>query len=204
VPHPKQIVRNGYNQISRNYRDNRGHGVDAKNMIPWLRWIDGRLEKGSRVLELGCGMGIPVAKFIARSHSYLGVDISDVQIRRARELVPQGEFQRADMGRLRFRTAEFDAVLAFYSIVHLPLAEQFPLFRRIFKWLKSRGIFVAILGHGRWTGLEKNWFGEEMFWSHTDYKTYRLWLEKTGFKVIRHLFVKEGKGGHDLFFCMKS
>ncbi|HEY5038344.1 MAG TPA: class I SAM-dependent methyltransferase, partial [bacterium] len=74
MPHPKQIVRNGYNQISRNYRDNRGHGVDAKNMIPWLRWIDGRLEKGSRVLELGCGMGIPVAKFIARSHSYLGVD----------------------------------------------------------------------------------------------------------------------------------
>ncbi len=203
MPTSKDIVRRGYNRISRDYKDDQGAGPDAKYHRYWLREVDKRLEPGSHILELGCGMGVPVARFFSRKHSYWGVDISDVQIQRARKLVPRARFQRADMTRLKFNPSSFAAVLAFYSIIHLPLREQKPLFKRIFRWLKSGGIFLSILGWGRWTGQEKNWFGAPMFWSHVDEKTYHRWLGEIGFKVMRKRLIREGKAGHYQFLCMR-
>jgi hypothetical protein len=63
---------------------------------------------------------------------------------------------------------------------------------------------VAMLGHGRWTGREKDWHGAEMFWSHVDHQTYFQWLEDAGFKVSRRKPIKEGKTAHELFFCVKK
>jgi SAM-dependent methyltransferase len=204
MPNSKEVVRQGYNRISRHYRSNRGAGPDAKYRRYWLREVDKRLARGSRILELGCGMGIPVAKFFSRRHRYFGVDISDVQIQRAKKLVLGARFKRADMSGLRFKPSSFDAVLAFYSILHLPLREQKPLFRRIFRWLRPGGVFLPVLGWGRWTGKEKDWHGAVMFFSHTDQKTYHQWLEEMGFKVLRKSLIREGKGGHYQFLCVKS
>jgi SAM-dependent methyltransferase len=203
LPTSKDIVRRGYNRISQSYQNDRGAGPDAKYQRYWFREVDKRLPRGSRILELGCGMGVPVAKLFSRRHSYLGVDISDVQIRRAKKLVPLAKFQRADMARLRLKSSSFDAVLAFYSILHLPLREHKPLFKRIFSWLKPGGVFLSVLGWGRWTGKEKNWYGAPMFFSHTDEKTYHRWLEGIGFKVIRKALIRERKGGHFQFLCVK-
>jgi cyclopropane fatty-acyl-phospholipid synthase-like methyltransferase len=185
VPSSKQIVRLGYNRISHHYRDDKGAGLDAKYRKYWLREVDRRLDKGSRILELGCGMGVPVAGYFTRKHKYLGIDISDVQIQRAKKLVPAASFKRVDMARLRFKTETFDAILSFYSIIHLPLDEQKPLFRKIFRWLKPGG------------------FGTTMFWSHADQETYDQWLIKVGFKIIRKALVREGTGGHYQFLCLK-
>ena len=199
----KDIVRLGYDRISRRYKNDQGAGPDAKYPRYWLHQADRRLKKGSRVLELGCGMGVPVGKFFSRQHIYLGVDISQVQIQRAKKLVLKGRFQRADMTRLRFPPSSFDAVLAFYSIIHLPLREQKPLFKRIFRWIRPGGLFLSVLGWGRWTGKTQDWFGAEMFWSHTDHETYHRWLEETGFQVVRKALIREGKGGHYQFLCVK-
>jgi SAM-dependent methyltransferase len=203
MPSAKQTVRQGYNRISHRYRNDLGQGPDAKDMVAWLEWVDGKIGRPGSVLELGCGMGIPAAKVLSHKHDYLGVDISDIQIKRARLLVPAARFRRADMSGLRFEPALFDAVVSFYAIIHLPLGEQKPLIRRIFKWLKPGGSFAAILGHGRWTGREKNWHGTEMFWSHGDHATYRSWLVAKGFKVASRSLVREGNGAHNLFLCLK-
>lgn len=203
MPTSRQLVRSGYNRISRRYKNDQGSGPDAKYHRYWLREVDGRLISGSHILELGCGMGVPVAKFFSRRHSFLGVDISDVQIQRAKKLVLKARFQRSDMARLKFKPSSFDAVLAFYSIIHLPLHDQKPLFKRIFHWLKPGGIFLSILGWDRWTGKEKDWFGAPMFWSHVDEKTYHHWLEGIGFKVVRKGLIREGKSGHYQFLCLK-
>lgn len=199
----KKIIRSSYNHISKTYRTNQGHGPDTKNMMPWLQWVEKHIPKSSSVLELGCGMGVPVAKTLAKKHIYLGTDISDIQIERAKKLVPQGLFKRADMTTLRFPANSIHAVLSFYAIIHLPLKEQKPLLKRIYKWLKPGGVFAATLGHSAWTGRDKNWNGTEMFWSHTDWKTYRQWLKGIGFKIAQIKTIKEGKTAHSLFLCVK-
>lgn len=203
MPDAKSTVRRAYNRLSRRYRDDMGRGPDAKDMEPWLSWVEEGIAGPGRVLELGCGMGIPAALRLSRRHDYLGIDISDVQVKRARSLVPAARFKRGDMCRLRFRPALFDAVVSFYAIIHLPLREQKPLLKRVFKWLRPGGTFAATLGKGRWTGRERDWHGTEMFFSHQDHQTYRSWLEDIGFKVVRRNLVREGRGGHPLFLCRK-
>jgi SAM-dependent methyltransferase len=203
MPTAKQVVRRGYNRISESYRNDRGEGPDSKYPRYWLKEIDKRLPAGSRILDLGCGMGVPVARHFSRNYSYLGVDISSAQVRRAKKLIPKARFQCADMAALKFKPSSFDAVVSFYAVIHLPLGEQRPLFHGLYRWLKPGGVFLSTLGWGKWTGMEKDWFGTRMFWSHADQGTYQKWLEATGFRVIRKGLIREGKSGHFQFLCVK-
>jgi len=202
----RAMVRDGWNQLSMLYRPpgatrfptghtDRLYGV-------WLAPIMKELPKGAPVLDLGCGCGVPATRILARRFQVTGVDLSDVQIARARELVPSARFRRSDMSRVRFPPGSFQAVVSFYAIFHLPLKEQYPLLKRIYRWLTPGGYFVAILGAGRYKGVDKGWLGSDtwMYWDHVDADTYQRWLEKIGFVVELSAFVPEkGSGGHQLF-----
>ena len=109
------------------------------------------------------------------------------------------------MSAVRFAPGSFNAVVSFYAIIHLPIAEQRALFARIRSWLKPKGVFIAILGHETFEGIEPNWLGSgrPMFWSHTDAATYRRWLNAAGFTVNHQEFVPEGGSGHELFWAVR-
>jgi SAM-dependent methyltransferase len=203
-PDPAEVVRTGYDSMSYLYRaDDAGSGQYA----PWLSELAGRLPARASVLDIGCGCGVPVSRDLARrSYRVVGVDLSDVQIQRARRLVPQAQFVRADVTQVQFADDTFDAVLAFYSVIHLPLDRQPPLFADIRRWLRPGGWFVATLGWREWTGSEPQWLGGDatMWWSHADVATYRRWLTDVGLVVESVQFVPEGEGGHSLFWAHRS
>jgi 2-polyprenyl-3-methyl-5-hydroxy-6-metoxy-1,4-benzoquinol methylase len=80
------------------------------------------------VLDLGCGSGVPIARSLADAgYRVTGIDISEVQVRRARERVPQADFIQVDATAAFFDDASFDAVVSLYALIHIPLAEQPPL-----------------------------------------------------------------------------
>lgn len=153
------------------------------------------------MLDLGCGCGIPASRLLATRFRVTGVDLSDVQIERAMRLVPAAHFKRANMTTVRFPARSFSAVVSLYAMIHVPLKEQRPLLGRIHRWLTPGGTFLAILGAGRWRGVESGWLGSDspMFWDHADAETYERWLTETGFVVETRAFVPEGDGGHELF-----
>jgi Methyltransferase domain len=66
----------------------------------------------------------------------LGVDFSGVQLRRAHQLVPAARFVQADMTAFSLRPASVDAVVSFYALIHVPLADQQALFPRVRKWMR--------------------------------------------------------------------
>jgi SAM-dependent methyltransferase len=203
----KTTLRKSWNALSFVYRPPRQprdlFGHDKDEYLGWLRPVVEALPEGARVLDLGCGTGVPACRFLAKKFDVTGVDLSDVMIRRARRLVPKATFLRADMTEVAFAKGEFAAVIALYSVIHVPLEEQRPLFRRIRTWLTPGGWFVAILGHGALEGWERGWLGTDvkMFWSHANPATYRRWLSSTGFDIVEERFVPEGEGGHELFLC---
>ena len=83
---PVELVRSGYNAISGAYRsdDDPAHEYD-----PWLAGLLERIPGRGQVLDIGCGCGVPVARRLAAAgHQVTGVDISDVQIERARRSSP--------------------------------------------------------------------------------------------------------------------
>jgi len=198
---PKETVRRGYDRVSRAYRaDDAGDGQYG----PWLDLLEKRVSPGAEVLDLGCGCGIPVARRLSRRYAVTGVDLSPVQIGRARELVPGATFLCADMSAVEFPAQSFDAVVCLYALIHVPLAEQPAILRAAATWLRPGGILMATVGHQAWTGLEKNWLGVDggdMWWSHADAGTYRGWLEDAGLTVELETFVPEGAGGHTFFLA---
>lgn len=198
---PKEIVRRGYNQISHAYR-----GDEAEQGTNYLRWaaeLVSLLPAGGRVLDLGCGNGIPTSQILLREGvSVTGVDLSEVQIERARALLPDGKWIVADMSEINFEPNTFDAVVSLFAIIHLPLEEQPQLFDKMAIWLNPGGYLLASVGWKAWTGTE-DFYGALMYWSHEGAGTYKKWLEDRDFEVIREEFVPEGSGGHTLLLARK-
>lgn len=200
---PKEIVRRGYDKISYNYRSDDGRFMPS-DYAGWLAELTPLVPKGSPLLELGCGCGVPVAQILAPDYDYLGVDISSVQVERAKKLVENGRFRTADMSQLTFPNEPFAAIISFYTIIHLPLKEQPVLLANIYRWLRPGGYFMATVGHTGWTGTEVDWLGAEMYWSTTDEVTYYQWFTNLNFEVLWSRFIPEGEGGHILLLAQKA
>ncbi len=116
----KSLVRRGYDRISNAYRDDVGAANTGYPL--WLQThLFPRLSPPARVLDLGCGNGVPATRMLAERFDVTGVDISDVQIARARRLVPNGTFLRADIATLEFPPESFDAVVSFFALIHVPM-----------------------------------------------------------------------------------
>ncbi len=204
---PKEIVRTGYNKVSEAYRGDEPTEEEAAKYAEWVGILTQRLADGARVLELGCGCGVPATQLLARHSDVVACDLSEAQIERGRRLVPGAEFLCADMMDLTFPNSSFDAVVALYSIIHVPLEEQSILFRHIAEWLCPGGLFLGTVGHTAWTGFEDNWLGVSgaaMYWSHEDADTYVRWLSAAGLQTIVRELVPEGNGGHTLLLAEKS
>ena len=197
------LVRRGYDALSYHYR--RDDAAEGK-YAPWIADLKARLPAGGAALDLGCGCGVPVSRSLAAAgYQVTGVDISEVQIDRARRLVPAGNFLHADATQIDFPPGSFDAIICLYALIHMPLAAQPALLQRAVSWLRPAGWLLAVTGHSAWTGTEDNWLDGRtpMWWSHADGDTYRSWLERAGLEITAEEFIPEEDGGHALFWARR-
>jgi ubiquinone/menaquinone biosynthesis C-methylase UbiE len=197
-----RVVAAGYDTVADAYLEKFGISTVRER---WLRRLIDRISvSGSRVLDLGCGAGIPVARDLAAlGHVVVGVDGSPEQIARARQNVPQATFVEADMCNITFDASSFDAVGAFYSLTHVPPEQQEALITTIATWLKPGGTLVASFGTGEageWTG---EWLGTTMYFGHLGQtKTLRCFAE-AGLR-IRHSSVEKQDNEHATFMWIEA
>jgi SAM-dependent methyltransferase len=205
----RALVRRGYDAISEAYRTDGGAAHPSTDEDPgrYRQWVDDLarlLPARARVVDLGCGNGVPGTLALSgHGLAVLGVDFSPVQLARARRLVPAARFARADMAEFHLRPASVAAVTAFYSLIHLPLADQRALFPRIRGWLRPGGYLLALVGAAYWTGTE-DYLGADMFWDHADTAAYLRWLQAARLIPLWHRFVPEGNAGHTLILATAS
>jgi cyclopropane fatty-acyl-phospholipid synthase-like methyltransferase len=202
----RELVRSGYDAISLYYRDDQGRANPSSpecthNYRAWLEELALLLPPQAGVLDLGCGAGVPASRLMVNQGCRVtGLDVSAVQIERARSLVPEATFVHADMATWDCQPASFEAIVTLYALIHLPLPDQQHLIPRLKRWLTPAGYMLAIVGHEHWTGVE-DYFGTPMFWDHADIATYLDWLKQAGFSPLWHRFIPEGAGGHTLVLC---
>jgi SAM-dependent methyltransferase len=181
---PKQIVIAGYDRCAPAYAAAR-----VADASPELALLGEQLPPNARVLDVGCGAGVPVTAALARTASVVGVDISAQQIALARSNVPAAEFIHGDIMTQCFDDASFDAVVAFYVIFHLPRDEQLELLRKLHRWLRPGGHLLATLPRTAHPGYtEPDFFGVTMYWSHHATRWYAERLQEMEFEVL-HLGV---------------
>ncbi|MBF6329571.1 class I SAM-dependent DNA methyltransferase [Nocardia transvalensis] len=180
---PEDIVAAGYDLIADRYLQ----WSDEVRGDPSLRLLEeliSRLPQRPAVLDLGCGAGTPCTALLAERGEVTGVDLSARQLELARAAIPTVRFLRADMSTVEFPPATFDAVTAFYSITHVPRAQQGNLFRRIATWLRPGGLFLASLGAGAMEGTVPDWLGTPMYFSSHAAATNRNLLAQVGLRVL--------------------
>jgi SAM-dependent methyltransferase len=87
-------------------------------------WLIGQLRSGARILDAGCGTGLPTARrLLDAGFTVTGVDISEVMLTLARRNVPEADLRRLDLTEVGPELGRFDAVVAFFSLLMMPRAE---------------------------------------------------------------------------------
>jgi SAM-dependent methyltransferase len=182
---PKRVVADGYDRIADRYLE-----WSALRFSAARRWAldlaDELIPRGADILELGCGAGIPMTARLAAGRQLTGIDLSPEQIRRARRNVPEATFRVADVATLDWPATSVDAVVAFYSLTHVPRDEHAALFGRIRQWLRPSGLFLASLGvEDDPGGVEAGWLGVDMYFSHFSARVSLRLLAAAGLIVER-------------------
>ncbi|MEV0266297.1 class I SAM-dependent methyltransferase [Streptomyces sp. NPDC050617] len=110
-------------------------------------WLASALPPGSRVLDLGCGTGLPTARRLSEAgHKVVGVDISPGILKLARDNVPGAEFHQRDIAELRDgRLGSFDGIAAFFTLLMLPRPEIPHALRMLHGMLRPEGLLALAM-----------------------------------------------------------
>ena len=200
---PKKVVEEGYDRIGQRYADDLGASRQELRSR-YVSYFVNALPRGAGLLDLGCGAGTPTTKRLAEHFTVTGVDISECQIERARLAVPEATFIWADITSLQLQRCSFDAVTAFFSIIHVPRDEQPDLLRSIAGWLRPDGIFFATMtAKGKETDFDKCWLGAPMFWSGFDSDTNKRMVREAGLCIVSAEETQD-RDGHFLWLLARK
>lgn len=161
-------------------------------------WLIGQLPAGSRVLDAGCGTGLPTSRqLMAAGLQVLGVDISDGMLALARRNVPAAEFHRLDLLELDDRWGTFDAAVVFFSLLMLPRADIGPAVRRIRALLPADAPCVVAMVEADLDDVPIPFLGSTLRVSGYPRGQLQAMLEATGFAVAEireHAYDPAGPG----------
>jgi len=144
-----------------------------------------RVPPGARVLDAGCGAGVPVTKYLSQFFRVTGIDFSAAQIELASRLVPDAEFLCQDITELTFPEESFDAICSYYAIIHIPRQEHRALIRNFHRMLKPAGLLLVGMGASDIEAIvDEDFFGSRMYWSHYDASANLRMVQECGFETI--------------------
>ncbi|MEU6377226.1 class I SAM-dependent methyltransferase [Streptomyces sp. NPDC046909] len=160
-----------------------------EGQVASAEWLIASLAPGARVLDLGCGTGVPTARQLAESGlKVVGVDLSDRMVALARRHVPAGEFHRADIADLRpggpRDLGRFDAVAAFFSLLMLPRAEIPLALRTIDHLLVPGGLFTLSMVEADVDDFEIPFIGSTIRVSGYLRDELREVVDAAGFEIV--------------------
>lgn len=145
----------------------------------------------AEVLDAGCGTG----RMIGHLHSLggdltvTGVDLSPAMLDRARAAHPDTVLLEGELARLPVDDAQFDGVLAWYSIIHTPPHDLDAAFSEFFRVLRPGGLVLLGYQVGIGDRIPSRPYGHDVelraFLHHTPYVAAAL--TSSGFAVDTRL-----------------
>lgn len=183
-----KLVEQGYNRIAEDYYAHR----NLSKFNDDLEEFASLLPENAHVLDLGCGAGIPTAKFLTeKGIKVTGIDLSETMLNLARKNVPSAKFIKMDMNELEFNEETFDGIVSVYALFHIPKERHFEIFKKAFEILKPGGILMINTGVSESEGTSR-FFGVPMFWSNFSPKITLNLVKKAGFSILSEGVLERG------------
>lgn len=152
----------------------------------WFERFRQVMGAGRQVLDLGCGGGEPVARYLVeRGYAVTGVDSSAALLDQCRQRFPEQQWINADMRGLAL-DQDFAGILAWNSLFHLSPDDQRAMFA-VFERHAAPGcalMFTSGPAAGEAIG---EFEGEALYHASLDPGEYCTLLDTHGFEVVQHI-----------------
>ncbi|GAA4427557.1 hypothetical protein GCM10023148_31300 [Actinokineospora soli] len=159
--------------------------VERDTQIAEVDWLIAQLPQGARVLDLGCGSGLPTARqLLDAGMVVVGVDESRVMLDLAEEQAPGGDYRLGDLRDLS-GLGEFDAAVAFFSLLMLSKADIAATLRSLRAALTGPGHLLISMVQGDFDTFPVNFLGAPTTVSAYPPDALRAAVEEAGFSVDR-------------------
>lgn len=169
----------------------------------WLEKFVRTIPPGGEILDLGCGGGEPIDRFlIDRGYNITGVDIAPSMIALARTRFFRQKWIEADMRKFGAESGAYDGIIAWGSLFHLEHQMQEKLIRRMAIWLKRGGVAMFNTGpdHGIAIGELQ---GEALFHASLSPDEYRAVFADSNLTVIANRIEDPDCGGMTVWLVGK-
>jgi SAM-dependent methyltransferase len=170
------------------------------------RWLDRFLSlvaPGGPVLDLGCGGGEPIARYlIAHAHPVTGVDTAPCLIGLCRERFPDQHWLVADMRALPL-ARPFAGILAWDSVFHLPAEDQRRMVRVFGDMAAAAAPLLFTSGPDAGEAIGR-YHGEPLYHASLAPGEYRALLARHGFALVAHVANDPACGGHTVWLARRN
>lgn len=188
-----------YERRARDFASERSRALFEK---PWLDKFLALVPEKGRVLDIGCGFGEPIARYMIESgRGVTGVDSSPTMISLCEKLAPGETWMVCDMRKLD-AGKRFDGVIAWDSFFHLTRDDQ----RRMFPIFEAHALpgaplmFTSGPRDGEAIG---SYHGEPLYHASLDPADYRALLSQHGFEVLEFAESDPSCGDHTIWLARR-
>lgn len=168
-----------YNKIASSFNASRKGSSVSLSVLTFTT----DLKKGAQVLDVGCGSGVPITKYLVEHGMQVtGIDISSQLLDLAASNVPQGKFVKVSIS--AYQTDEkFDGIVAWDSLFHLQPYEHERVFAKLYKLLNEKG--YLLFTHGGAKGqIMGEMYGETFYYSSPGPENIKSLLQGLGFTPL--------------------
>jgi SAM-dependent methyltransferase len=189
-----------YDRLASEYDTDRGRTLFEKE---WLDRFLHHVPGNGTVLDIGCGMGEPIARYIlSLGFRIVGCDSSPAMIAQCRTRFPDAEWLVRDMRELAF-ARRFDGLIAWDSFFHLSMDDQRAMFARFAAHANPGAALIFTSGSRAGESIGR-YHGEPLYHASLDPTEYRRLLALNGFTVQAYEPDDAGCGGHTVWLATFS
>jgi cyclopropane fatty-acyl-phospholipid synthase-like methyltransferase len=182
-------MRKPYDLIAEQWHANKRAPGYVEHVLRYVDRVIEGLPAAAKVLDLGCGTGEPVAKYVVeRGFRLTGVDESDQMLKFARETVPEAELIHADMVTVEL-TDTFDAAVAWDSMFHVERKHHAAIYRKLANALRAGGRILLTVGGSAPAeddsveGFTAEMYDQSFYYSGFAPEVTRKLIEASGFEI---------------------
>lgn len=168
----------------------------------WLDRLLSRTAPGDAVLDVGCGAGEPIARYILeRGRLVCGVDFAEPMLAIARSRFPEARWVHADMLHLELGEV-FAGVIAWDSFFHLSPDEQRATIPRLATHVAPGGALLVTVGPSASERIGAVG-GEPIYHASLSIEEYEARFQDAGLEVEAFVPEDPGCAGHSVLFAVR-